>query len=165
MKPGVTRPAARKTWRVAAVFTGAAALGAGYVPAATAATPAPAERPGHSLLFGGKALTATGQTIHNLNCASHPTAAHVWWKSGPNFRSHKSCFGFTGSMKFAYNSDFITHFCAGNNFGTIWYMNSLSFPAAANFRQGSHWDNTPITHFSSLVIDGYIGTQKCPANP
>jgi hypothetical protein len=145
----VTKPAARTTMRVSAVFTGAAALAAAYTPAATAA--------------------AGTQTITFNNCtAGESHYVHLYFP--PSAHHGPQCFGYDGYKTF---SDAIwSKFCPGNNNGAI-YGNTFYFTAdgvaAKHFSYPFYaGEGTKVmdisTTFNSLTVSitGHTGNATCP---
>lgn len=97
----------RKSFRVATVFTGAAACAAVFTPAAHAAPAAPGATAG----ITPKALT------HNNCTAGELDWFHLYYTAAENHPT-PACFAGTGTYVISSNKRF-AFFCAGNNSGYL----------------------------------------------
>ena len=148
----------RRSFRVATIFTGAAALAGGYGSTALAAatTPATAVHPDITWHVCGA----------NNNNVSH--WVHLYYVNNDH---PAECFGYKG----AHNANAsITAFCPGNNIGSIFGSAGGLGGEGSRWRYGpegsgkapvSKWDYTHINlfHIDSVSISYWSGSSKCPA--
>jgi hypothetical protein len=97
----------KRTFRVATVFTGAAACAVALAPTAEAAPAAP-----------GATTTITPETITANNCtAGEWNWLHLYYTAAEHHAT-PACFGGTGVFNIPGNKRF-TRFCAGGNIGDL----------------------------------------------
>jgi hypothetical protein len=158
MNPSKEKGAARRTMRVATVFTGAAALAVGGAPMAMAAAgPAPA-------LHTGGQITVVRGCIPDVD----PHWVHLYGEhsTGPSwspFEIHSSlCFGYTGNYTPNY-SFYAKYICGGNNVG--WYSATImgNGHARAKFHEGTTFAKVPqsVGELSVMHISGWSGSDGC----
>lgn len=120
----------RKSFRVATVFTGAAACAAVFAPAAGAAPVAP-----------GATGEITPKAVTGNNCtAGEWNWTHMWYTTSEK-HSIAACFAGTGTYPIPGNKKF-SYFCAGNNSGSL----------NTNYGYLPFWAGSKILGLSSAVV-------------
>jgi hypothetical protein len=139
----------RRSFKVATVFAGAAALAGGYGPTALAAT---------------TQATTAGITWGPCSTTGNSHWVHLYYPGGDHA---DECFGFTGHH--ATNAT-IASLCPGNNFGSIYSaatetaQNYAFSPGKAARAPMSYWTgHGGDYHVGSLSISFWSGNATCPA--
>jgi hypothetical protein len=159
MKPRISN--ARKTMRVATVFTGAAATAAAFTPAAMAGT-------GHGAVArtAGKALNVPRErgirpdyskygSIRSSGACKNAEWVHLEWGRG-----YRDCFGYHGGINWGEELA-ISHECGGTNNGII-FTTGNSIP----YGPGTGYRGFPTgTEALSIYIGSWTGTDHCGAFP
>jgi hypothetical protein len=149
MQPGIKKAASRKTMRVAAVFTGAAACAAAFAPGAMAGT-APRV----------PAIESHGGNIQGpVACSPVPHWLH--------FRAGAAtyCFGFAGYTSVPDLT--ASKICGGTNFGFYYgnYKNAQGRSVGYSAGYGSGRTYVPLphvpTHLTQVSIVGWSGNDTC----
>jgi hypothetical protein len=175
MTSGSTRSRTKKTLRVATMFTGVAALTVGVTQAANA------EDVAHALTrpaLKDNAIRPNARAYGNIkdyeDCAFHhvdPTWVHVatalweYTNSGNQYIDRSVCFGGAGTYSSPPGRGMYGE-CGGNNYGTIaGYENGLY--VGFNFKPGTKyaWFSPSWSHYDTVVISKWAGTDTCPINP
>jgi hypothetical protein len=179
MKSGSTRSRTNKTLRVATIFTGAAALTAGFTHAANAQDIAHAHTTPALKDNAIRPAGAHGNTKYYEDCAANhvdPTWLHVATQlveptnSGDIYIDRSVCFGGAGSY-YSPPGLGIEGECGGNNYGQIiGYINGLYVSRAFGPGTKYAWfinqsDNYSWSHYDDVVITKWAGTDTCPIDP
>jgi len=164
----------RGTMQVATIFTGVAAVTAGMTQAANAQDVAhPAAT--HTSKHIGRTIRPAGrfdgsiqqsQSCGNRLPVRHPTWLHVSTESvvgGVGYGITSVCFGGAG----IYSSPFgvgLYGECGGNNYGYIeGYNNGIL--ADLHFGPGTTYRTISWSHYDSVLITSWKGTDKCGMAP
>jgi hypothetical protein len=159
MKPGIKR-----TMRVATTFTGAAACGVAFNPAAMAATAQPVAHQQLRRIAIAENRRLSGSIRESAGCAAANASHWLHVSEGPGFGP--VCFGFRGLLLTSPLPD-MHAFCGGTNSGYIWGTDNLhSYAVYYHFGQGTYYYHPPKSekyfYVSEIGIVGWKGGDKCP---
>jgi hypothetical protein len=155
MKPRLSN--ARKTMRVATVFTGAAACAAAFTPAATAGTVHQARALPRQ---DGKkyAPIRNGRiegSIRSSGACHNAEWVHLEWSRG-----YTDCFGYAGLFSFGPLK--ISHECGGTNYGQL----DIVGKSPIHYGPGTTYRGFPTgTEASVISILSWHGTDHCGGFP
>jgi hypothetical protein len=170
------KPKAKRTLRVATVFTGVAAAAVGMTQAANAQEVGnPAAKPtskhiGDAIHPDGR---INGSIRSRLSCAHYggnladtdPTWLHVSTanSAGYGLFYESTCFGYKGLLSSPYGVGIYAE-CGGNNHGYIDGTNGGRVVSVA-FGPGTTYRKVRWTHYDDVLITSWTGTDKCPGIP
>jgi hypothetical protein len=158
------KPDAKKTMRVATVFTGAAACAAAFAPSAMATTkPAAVERLDHKLMLAGKntlrgALGAprnSGSIRSTNKCSTVPHWLHILWVNGSGLVI-ETCVGFHGTISGPHAIKVFAQ-CGGTNIGYL-----ASGTRHITYGPGNTYRTfTPSLNVTKIHISRWTGNDAC----
>lgn len=133
----------KRSFRVATVFTGVAALAGGFGPQAFAVTAGPLSRTG---------------SIRNQVCGANNNNVSHWVHLYYVHNDHPAeCFGFRGKTT---ASATIASQCAGNNNGNL-TINSFPFNEHLSAGAGRSGAFNGAAHVTAVSITGWSGSARC----